>query len=139
MGSLPGACPPGMALLIDLEATVAWGPISFALMAPSSRIDRGHVHLSKTISFWQFFRLTFIYMWSDPYFSVPRRGVDGVNFFHDFLGIPFPRVVFSYLRYGKVFKILAEYNIHTVLDPMPPCRHFVIYPSPLRTPLPLNL
>ena len=42
-----------------------WGPMSFASMAASSRINRRHVvHLSK-ISFWPFFRLTF--PWSDPY------------------------------------------------------------------------
>ena len=33
-------------------------------MAASSRIDRGHVHMSKTISFWPFFWLTF--KWTHP-------------------------------------------------------------------------
>ena len=36
--------------------------MSFAPMVARSRIDRGDVHLSK-ISFWQFFRLTFL--WND--------------------------------------------------------------------------
>ena len=42
-----------------------WGPMSLAPMAASSRIDRGYHNLSKTISFWPFFRVTF--SWNDPY------------------------------------------------------------------------
>ena len=41
-----------------------WGPMSFAPMAASSRIDRGYHNLSKTISFRPFFRVTIL--WNDP-------------------------------------------------------------------------
>ena len=41
-----------------------WGPMSFAPMAASSRIDMGYHNLSKTISFWPFFWLTF--KWTHP-------------------------------------------------------------------------
>ena len=46
------------------------GPMSFAPMAASSRIDRGYHSLSKSISFWPFFRLTL------PW-NVPKKNLDG--------------------------------------------------------------
>ena len=47
----------------------AWRPpcgrMSFAPVAVTSRIDRGYHNLSKTISFWLFFRVTFL--WTNLY------------------------------------------------------------------------
>ena len=41
-----------------------WGPMRFAPMAASSRIDKVYHNLSKTILFWPFFWLTF--KWTHP-------------------------------------------------------------------------
>ena len=44
-----------------------WGPMTFIPMA-SSRIDRVYHNLSKTISFWPFFRVTF--SWNQGWYIV---------------------------------------------------------------------
>ena len=74
-----------------------WGSMSFAPMLASNRIDREHVHLSKTISFWPFFWLTF--KWTHPYTLLQSR--DHATWFTGFIN----KIYSSTGRFGSLMDI----------------------------------
>ena len=71
------------------------GPMSFAPMAVSSKIDRVYHNLSKSISFWPFFWLTF--KWTHPQLKDEDTKTE-FTFQTTFLLIPLRLQFFGWLR-----------------------------------------
>ena len=59
--------------------TPPWGPISFAPVSASSRIDNGDPNLSKKFSFWPFFSWTFLTNDPNNIIYVEQNMVHGVS------------------------------------------------------------